>query len=210
MPAIDHLVYASPDLDDGVQHIERLTGARAVAGGVHDGLGTHNALLGFDSATYFEIIGIDPDQPEPEWGRPFGLVADAAPKLVAYAAHPVDRESLEGVVATMAKLGFDPGDAVSMSRRTPDGREINWRLTFPSDPAASGDGSLPFVIDWGRTPSPALSLPSMGSLDSLRVRHPDADVRDAVAALGLGIDTVQGPPGLVAVVHTPAGPVEIV
>jgi len=209
MPAIDHLVYASPDLDDGVQRIERLTGARAVAGGVHDGLGTHNALLGFDSATYFEIIGIDPDQPEPEWGRPFGLVADAAPQLVAYAAHPVDRESLEDVVATMAGLGFDPGDVVSMSRRTPEGQELNWRLTLPGDPASSGDGALPFVIDWGRTPSPAASLPSMGSLDSLRVQHPDDRVRRAVGSLGLGVDAVDGPVGLSAVVRTPAGRVEI-
>lgn len=210
MPAIDHLVYAAPDLVAGVRRIEDLTGAQAVSGGSHPGLGTHNALLGFDAATYLEIIGIDPDQPDPAWGRPFGLVAGGAPKLVAYAIHPVGGESLEDLVATLAALGFDPGEVVSMSRHTPDGQELDWRLTFPGDPASSGDGALPFAIDWGPTPSPAATLPSVGSLEAVHIRHPDRRVRAAIDALDLGhVDVCGGPVELVAVVDTSTGPVEI-
>ncbi|MFA9564189.1 MAG: VOC family protein [Acidimicrobiales bacterium] len=209
MPAIDHLVYASPDLDEGVHRIEQFVGGRAIAGGAHPGLGTRNALLGFDATAYFEIIGIDPEQSDPAWGRPFGLEPGGEPKLVAYAIHPVGGESLEDLVATLTALGFDPGEVVSMSRRTPEGQELNWRLTFPRDPASSGDGALPFAIDWGPTPSPAASLPSMGSLDAVRIQHPDARVRDAIDALDLGIQVGDGPLELIAVVDTPTSRVEI-
>lgn len=209
MPAIDHLVYASPDLDEGIRHIEQLAGARAVSGGNHPGLGSRNALLGFDADTYFEIIGIDPDQPEPEWGRPFALRDGASPGLVAYAVHPVGGESLEDVVGAMGSLGFHPGEIVPMRRRTPDGSEITWRLTVPGDPEMSAGGAVPFAIDWGRTPSPAGPLPSIGALRSLRIHHPEQRVRTAVRALGIGVDVGDGPAALVAVVSTPSGVVEI-
>ena len=209
MPSIDHLVYASPDLDEGVRRVEELTGVMAVPGGAHPGLGTHNALLAFDSSTYFEIIGIDRAQPEPAWGRAFGLREDTIPGLVAYAIHPVGGESLEDVVSVMRSLGFDPGGTAPMSRDTADGERISWRLTLPEDPAASADGALPFVIDWGETANPAGSLPSMGDLDLFRVDHPDAGVRAVVTGLGLGVELGAGPVGLEAVVDTPAGRVEI-
>lgn len=209
MPAIDHLVYASPDLAEGVRRIEKLTGVVAVPGGAHPGLGTHNALLAFDSTTYFEIIGIDPEQPEPQWGRAFGLREDTVPGLVAYAVHPVGGESLEDVVSVMRSLGFDPGDIAPMSRDTPDGQRISWRLTLPGDPGASAEGALPFVIDWGETPSPAGSLPSMGTLDRLCLHHPDAEVRAAATGLGLRVEVDDGPAGLEAFVDTRAGRVSI-
>ena len=37
---VDHLVYATPDLNRGVEKIERLLGVRATAGGQHPGSGT--------------------------------------------------------------------------------------------------------------------------------------------------------------------------
>jgi hypothetical protein len=42
---LDHLVYATPDLDLGIDTIERLLGVRATPGGQHPGLGTRNALV---------------------------------------------------------------------------------------------------------------------------------------------------------------------
>jgi hypothetical protein len=42
---VDHLVYATPDLDLGVTTIEGLLGVRASAGGRHPGLATRNALI---------------------------------------------------------------------------------------------------------------------------------------------------------------------
>lgn len=60
MAELDHLIFASKDVQAGAEQIKQLTGAEAVPGGPHVGLGTHNHLLTFDERTYFEIIGITP------------------------------------------------------------------------------------------------------------------------------------------------------
>ena len=65
---LDHLVLAVPSLADGVAGFQRRTGVRPVKGGSHTSLGTANYLVGLSDAAYLEIIGPDPDQPDP--GRP--------------------------------------------------------------------------------------------------------------------------------------------
>ena len=209
MAELDHLIFASKDVPAGVAHIEALTGARAIAGGPHIGLGTHNYLLTFDDRTYFEIIGIDPDQPDPPGPRPFGLDDQDQPTLIGYAIHPTGGESLEDVAAAMTAAGFDPGAIASMSREKPDGQVLSWRLTRGGDTGHKSQGALPFAIDWGDQPSPAVSLPSMGALTSLTVSHPDPAIRASAAALGVGVQVEDGPAALIAVVETPNGPVEI-
>ena len=210
MPELDHLIFASPELDQGVNCIETLTGARAVAGGPHPGVGTHNALLTFDDTTYFEVIAIDPNQPDPGRPRPFGLDDTTEPKLVGYAIHPSANETIDQVAERLRSLGYDPGGVSAMSRLKPDGQEIHWRLTRATGSSSTpADGTLPFVIDWGDTPSPARSLPSMGALVSLQVHHPDADVRAAVIALDLGVETLEGGAKLVAIVDAGHGQVKI-
>ncbi|MGI9596350.1 MAG: VOC family protein [Acidimicrobiales bacterium] len=209
MAELDHLIFASRDVDEGVRIIEDLTGARAVAGGPHVGLGTHNYLLTFDERTYFEIIGIDPSQPEPSRARPFGLDERDGPGLAGYAIHPTGGESLEDVVAMMTAAGYDPGTIADMSRAKPDGDVISWRLTTGGDSGEASQGALPFAIDWGRQPSPAASLPSMGRLAALTVTHPDESTRAKAASLGMATEVVAGPARLTASVETANGVVEI-
>lgn len=205
MPELDHLIYAARDLADGVARIEGLTGAAATPGGQHLGLGTHNALLTFDDRVYFEIIAIDPDQPDPPGPRPFGLDQLTEPALVGYAIHPTGDETLEDVVAVMTSAGVDHGTVASMSREKPDGSVLSWRLTRGGNTVDASDGALPFAIDWGDQPSPAVSLPSMGELVSLTVHHPDPTVRVSVAGLGVGVATAEGSARLVAEIRTPSG-----
>jgi len=209
MAELDHLIFASPDVPAGVAHIRDLTGVEAIAGGPHLGHGSHNYLLTFDESTYFEIIGVDPDQPDPEGPRPFGLDDMTAPKLVGYAIHPTGDETLEDVVAAMSAAGIDAGRIAEMSRQKPDGTVISWRLTFGGETGVASEGALPFAIDWGDQPSPATTLPSMGRLVSVHVSHPDAAVRASAEALGLGVEVTEGPAALRAVVETTSGTVEI-
>ncbi len=206
---LDHIIMASPDVPAGVRHIASLTGVEAVPGGPHIGLGTHNYLLTFDEHTYFEVIGVDPDQPDPSGPRPFGLDQVQGQVLAGWAIHPTGEETLEDVADAMRSAGFDPGGIIDMSRRKPDGELISWRLTVGGDTGPASGGALPFAIDWGDRPSPAASLPSMGDLVVLHVSHPDASVRAAVVALGLGVEVVEGPAGLTATVETANGQVVI-
>jgi hypothetical protein len=62
---IDHLVYATPDLDLGIEKIEWLFGVRATLGGQHPGAGTRNALVSLGLGTHLEIVGPDRTQPNP-------------------------------------------------------------------------------------------------------------------------------------------------
>lgn len=211
MAEIDHLVYASPDVDAGATTIHELTGVQAVVGGAHVGRGTHNALLTFDDRTYFEIIGIDPNQPTPAHPRGFGLDTLESPGLVAFAIHPTGDETLEEIAEVISAHGFDPGTLVAMSREKPDGDLLEWRLSTGGDTGHRLGGALPFVIDWLGQPSPATTLPSMGSLTKLAVQHDNAQVGDVLLALGLG-DMVQftvGPAKLSAAIETPTGVVEL-
>jgi hypothetical protein len=211
MPELDHLIFAAPDLVEGVAHIEAVTGARAEPGGPHPGVGTHNALLTFDATTYFEIIAVDPGQDDPQRPRPFGLDQGIGPRLAGYAIHPAPGESIEDLVALLRAAGRDPGPVLDMSRVRPDGVELSWRLTI-GDPV-DVPAAVPFAIDWGATPSPATSLPSMGRLVEVVVQHPDPGTRataGAVAdALGGVLVVQEGPARLTAVVDTPSGSVEI-
>lgn len=162
---IDHLVYATPDLQKAVAEIEARIGVAPTPGGAHLGMGTFNALLGLGSRTYLEIIGPDPAQPEPEGPRPFGIDALESSRLVAWCAAP--HRPLAEVVAAARAAGFDPGDARAMTRRRPDGVELEWSLTSPPS-----DGVLPFFIDWGRTAHPSEGLPVGGTLMALDLFHP--------------------------------------
>ena len=70
---LDHLVYAVPDLAAGVAAITALLGVAPSPGGPHPGLGTRNFLVSLGESCYLEIIGPDPEQPQPSRPRPFGL-----------------------------------------------------------------------------------------------------------------------------------------
>ena len=175
---IDHLVYATTDLQATVAAIEVQFGVAPTPGGAHLGLGTFNALLGLGGRTYLEIIGPDPAQPDPVGPRPFGIDTLSAPRLVAWCAAP--RRNLVDVVGAARSAGFDPGEIQSMTRRRPDGVELEWTLTSPHLESPGAVGVLPFFIHWGRTVHPSESLPVGGTLLALDLFHPQPRTIDLV------------------------------
>ncbi len=187
---LDHLVYATPDLEESVRLIAKLTGVRPVEGGPHPGLGTRNHLLGLGELRYLEIIGPDSGQPAPERPRPFGIDDLTEPRLAAWAVRAAD---IEARVARSRTLGYDPGPIEPLFRRTPEGEVLRWRLTFPYEPV------VPFLIDWGRTPHPARRLPVV-PLTAFTGAHPrPSEARARLTALGVELDLRTGDQGLTAI-----------
>jgi hypothetical protein len=207
---LDHIVVAAPDLAAAVTWFTDLTGVRPVPGGRHQGLGTANYLAGLGGGAYLEILGPDPDpdpdQPAAGRPRPFGIGELPFPRVATWAIRPDD---LDRQIAAARANGYDPGQPQAMSRATPDGEVLRWRLT-PLDPTI-GDGLVPFLIDWGDTPHPTTrGLPTV-PLVSFEATHPAPDsVRPALAALGVDLPVRAGDrAALTVVLEGRHGPVTI-
>ncbi len=53
---LDHVVWAVPNLQMGIEAFEQLTGVNPVKGGVHPDYGTHNALVRIGEKSYLELL----------------------------------------------------------------------------------------------------------------------------------------------------------
>lgn len=203
---VDHLLYGTPDLGGAIEKLEGLLGVRATPGGQHPGRGTRNALIALGPTTYLEILGPDPEQPEPDIPRGFGIDSLREPRLVARAANGHD---LERLVSKAAGQGVKLGEVTSGSRRRPDGVVLTWWFTNPRTVVADGVG--PFFIDWGKTPHPAQTAAQGASLIDLRAEHPEAErVQRTLSLLGLHLSLQPGPgPALIATIAGSRGRVEL-
>jgi hypothetical protein len=203
---VDHLVYATHDLEGSIDELEECLGVRAALGGRHPGRGTRNALLALGERRYLEILGPDPEQPAAGAPRWFMLDEIAAPRLVTWAAKAKD---LEGLVERAARTGVRLGPVAAGSRVTREGVTLNWRFSDPGTVVA--EGLAPFFIDWGESPHPAATAPRGVELVGLRMQHPEAErVREVLAALGIEAEVEVGAkPELVATLRTGRGMVEI-
>lgn len=187
---LDHLVLTVPDLAAGAADFERATGVRPVPGGSHPGLGTANHLVGLaprgwpgPSRAYFEILGPDPGQMRPADGTlPLDAHLAAEATLRTWAIHP---PAFLAKIAAANTEGIDFGEVRDMSRMTVDGRLLEWRLTVSSP--LPGEGTQPFLIDWGESVHPAeAELPAVELLE-FAIESPDVSAtRRALEVLGAG------------------------
>lgn len=201
---IDHLLYGTKDLNQGIAYIFQLTGVKPVIGGSHPGLGTHNALMGLGNDIYLEIIAPDPKQEvERIW---MDLDQLERPKLFRWAATTGDAQQVrnQGLSADI-----DIGNVRSGSRYKSDGNLLEWTLSDPN--VNLGDGLIPFFIDWGVKGNPTPELPAGCTLKSLKATHPKPQqISKTLTALGLNLDLQPGSEvQLIAELLTPNGPVTI-
>jgi glyoxalase-like protein len=109
---IDHVIYATADLDAAAARVESVLGVPAAGGGRHERIGTHNRIVPFDDG-YLELLAIaDPDEAA---GSPLGAsiqarIADAGDGLFAWAVRVDDVEPVAArigtEVTTIAREGF--------------------------------------------------------------------------------------------------------
>lgn len=199
---VDHLVYATPNLDATVTEVREQWGVAPTEGGRHDGMGTRNVLLALGGSTYLEIIGPDPDQPDPAGPRPFGVDEITAPRLVTWAAGVPD---LDLWIEWARDRGVDPGDGFAMQRTTPAGTTLHWRLTVPP---TEGDGVLPFLIEWpGATP--AAGAATGCTLMGMQLTHSDPAIGSRLREYAVPIDVDPGEPQIRATLLAPGGVIEL-
>jgi hypothetical protein len=195
---VDHLLYASPDLDLGIAEIERLTGVRPRYGGRHLGLGTHNALVSLGDRTYLEVIAPDPSQVDVDQALPYGIGSLHTPAVRAWAAAP---EDIETAVREAKVAGVDYGDVTAHSRKTPDGEDVRWRMATRST-TEEGLAIVPFLIDWGATTHPSQVAPGGVRLVEFRIFAPrPAEILQQLRAIGSEVPvSAADVPGLEAVI----------
>jgi hypothetical protein len=201
--ALDHILWAAPDLEQGARLFAALTGVEPAAGGSHPGFGTRNKLAGLGDGVYFEIISPDPEQ-DLAGNRGGQIAALRHPGLLTFAIRTSDLPALRRQ-ATQAGLSLS--EPIPMSRTRPDGVRLTWTILHMSH-AGLGD-AIPFAIDWGTSPHPSASTPAGCRLRSLLVLHPEPEPLQSIyRTIGLSIEVHRSPrPGLLANLATPRGDV---
>jgi hypothetical protein len=183
MAEIDHLVVGARTLEEGAAFVERELRMRPGPGGRHEGIGTHNMLLGLGPHCYLEVIAPDPDQPQPPHPRPFDLddpgtrmMLEAEPRLIGWVART------PGLDAVAARLGTGQAGEIRPWSRG----DLSWRMASPPG-RQDMDNLIPALIQWDDGQGAAPRLPDSGlRLTALEAEHPDVDsLRTALAARGL-------------------------
>ncbi len=130
---IDHVIWATADLDAAAERLERGHGLRAGGGGRHDGMGTHNRIVPLGRG-YLELLAVaDADEAA---GSALGRavterLAGVGEGLMGWAV------SVEDVTAVAARLGTE---LVEIRRQGFAGR-----LTGVAE--AMAEPCLPFFIE---------------------------------------------------------------
>jgi hypothetical protein len=203
--AADHLLLGVANRDAGIRWVEERTGVRAVIGGSHPGIGTHNALLSLGGRQYLEIIALDPDQTEVADRYQILKTLDA-PRLITWAAvsDDIDLTATQWRAAGLDVAGPKPG-----GRQRPDGTMMRWAtLDVKTDLAIV----IPFLIAWERGMThPAADSPQGCRLETLTFAHPQpARVRDTLARMGIDAVVDAAPDAaLIARLQTPRGALEL-
>lgn len=203
----DHLVVAAINLEEGCDWIERRLGERPRAGGSHDAMGTHNALLSLGPRFYLEVIAIDPAAGAPPRPRWFDLDSPAmkselsqGPRLIHWVVRTCQ---LDTIALRIPELGVP----MSMSRGA-----FTWRICVPEDGRLPGQGLVPAAIEWpdARHPSDGLRDTGMRLVALAGELADPAPVRSRLAQLGQSetMKVTSGrSPRIVAMIRTPRGSV---
>ena len=202
---LDHIVWAVPDLDEGVALITELTGVAPVSGGIAPGrTAPHNALLALGGGSYLEVFS--PTRATGNGGKWGELITDGKPHVASYALRVEDH--FAALLGAFPVKGVAHSDPRPMGRVRPDGGKLNWELVHLIDTPLAP--VLPFFIDWlGSKPHPSESSPRGITIDRIEVAHPQADELVRIhRALGIETPVLRGDkPAIHLLLNAPKGKV---
>ena len=125
LTCIDHVMICVPDLDRGIDTYARL-GFAVHPGGVHAGIGTHNAIA-FNADDYLELLAIR-DRNEYLHHSPFGGLIGFLERGGGLRYIVLQSGDLAADIAAMRDRGVDVSGVSDGARRTPAGIELRWKL----------------------------------------------------------------------------------
>lgn len=209
LSAVDHILLGVPNLDRGIDWVDKRLGVHPAIGGVHPDAGTRNALLSLGAGHYLEIIAPDPAQPAANDRRYLRRLSE--PRLIAFA---VTTNDIDSIVAKARKARLEVSGPNDGSRRLPSGSMLRWQtLTIANDLGAGVIQPVPFFIQWSvGSPHPSSDSPPGCVLESLEFEHPDPVRLNLIfEALGFDADVSSGNDiRIVASVKTPNGRVKLI
>jgi hypothetical protein len=202
---LDHVSYAAePDgLLATATRLSESIGVESVDGGVHPRFGTRNRVLPLRGGHYVEVVEVL-DHPVAD-KVPFGQAVRARSQVgggwLAWVL------AVDDIATVEQRLGRQ---AVSGSRRLPDGTELRWEQLGVA--GLLTDGQLPFFVSWsdGTAPHPSRSGPTDVSLVGLQIAGDRTRVSEwlggAQSIEDVAVDWVapHGEPGLLAVTFASA------
>ena len=206
---IDHFAVGTSSLAAGVAALEPTLGVTVPDGSKHTLMSTHNCVMQAGNESFFELIAIDPDAPDPGRARWFTLDFPDTQNKIAERPRAlcwvVSTDRLDELVASSP---VPLGEIVTFVRG-----ERSWRLTVPKDGHLPEGGLLPAFIEWSPGPHPSTAQQELGvTLKQVRLSHPDPDGLQAkLAALGVAhlAEVTEGEAGLSFVLDTPKGEVTL-
>ncbi|MGH7894744.1 MAG: VOC family protein [Candidatus Binatia bacterium] len=204
MPAtLDHLLWASRDLDAAVDALDERSGVRAVFGGHHPELGTHNALARLGPRVFLEVIAPDPKLPSGTLARQLATLTE--PVLLMWAA----RTNSAAATAARAEAEGYRATVVQGRRPRPDDEVVRWTNVFLS--GHGGGTMVPFFIEWHEDTHPADTAATGLELASFIIETPQPEsLRSVLAALDVKVAVHRGDRDrLVAAIDTPRGRIEL-
>ena len=209
----DHIVVAAATLQQGIDYIKQQLGVEVPLGGIHPGMGTHNALMQLADDLFFEIIAINPDSlsnsdlqiDQPRW---FSLdnpllqqQLKRQPQLLTWVVNCDD-------IQQCISQGIYRQTSSRLIRRN----NLSWDFAMPDDGGLIAEGLIPYVLQW-HNQHPAANMVNRGcSLKQIVIYHPHPQwIENALIKVG-AIELVQikslhkGEPGYLAVeMNTPKG-----
>ena len=182
---IDHVIYATRDLERAAARLEAELGVAAVAGGRHDGLGTHNRIVPLGDG-YLELLAVcDPEEAassalgaalqarieqQGEGLMGWAVAVDDVKPIAARLGTPITTIARQGMTARLTGLGE--------SLRRPFLPFFLSRDSGVADPGARGDA---------------------GGIAWIEVAGDRALLEDWLAGAALPVQVAPGAPGVRAV-----------
>lgn len=169
---IDHIVYAVPDLEKSVDHLEKLLGVRPLPGGIHSTKGTKNALLNLGNQCYLEILAVDESNSDVKGPRWMGVDLITTPKITRWSLKS-DRMIADQKVLQSYKKEL--GEIQGGQRKMSSGALIQWEMILPL--AAPEVDILPFMTDWSQSSThPTDKMPQQCTLMAIDFTHPEPEM----------------------------------